>query len=100
MKRQMARSGAGLEFNPWLLAWFEFSGRRIKSIDHYFVDAEVSGKRVSFGSVENDAMSMRAFLLLFDARAFVLLEIDRRCECAVRSYWQDRNTAARVISHK
>ena len=93
----MARACAGFEFGPWLFAGFEFSSRRIEAIDHYFVDPEIGSQGVALGTIEDDAMSVWSFLLFLDARAFVLLHVDRHSECAVGTYRERGDVAAGVV---
>ena len=96
----MSRPGARLELRPRLFRWCESSGGTIKAIDHHLVSAEIRGERMAFGVIEYDAMRVWILLLFFDARSFVLLDIDHHSQCAIRPDRQNRNTPAGVIRNQ
>ena len=73
----MARSGAGLKLREWLFRRTQLSTCTVESINHHFIDSEIGSERVAFRAIEDDAMCVRSFLLVFRSGTFVLFHFGR-----------------------
>src|SRR5690242_14444897 len=97
MKREMARSGAGVKKSVRLFRRVELAGRRVEAIDHYLVAPQVCGERKPIGTVQLDAVGVWTFLLLAWAGALVLLDVDHRTKTAISANRQHGNGSAAVV---
>src|SRR5215510_3617290 len=101
MKCQMARAGAGFQLSVGLfLVWFQLSIGPVKAIDHDLVDPEVRDKRVTLRTIEDNAMCVWSFLLLFGTGSLVLLHVGGWSQGSVTTYWEHSDTTAGVIGNQ
>src|SRR5277367_4714577 len=101
MKRQMTRSGSGIELGVRRVVWSQRTVRRVKSVDEQLVQAQVHRDRETIVGGGFDPMGVRTSLSIFvNAGASVLNKSRRFVQASIGLNREYRYASSSVVGNK